>query len=206
MIVLSSPSGGGKTTIARMLMKRDRNIVRSISCTTRKPRAGERNGRDYFFITPTRFKRMVERGDFLEWAKVHRHCYGTPRRWVGLQLSRGKDVLLIIDVQGGNAVKLQNQEALLIFLSPPSLSVLRERLLGRHSEDTASLKERLKNAKREIREGNRYDYQVINDQLAKAAAKVAAIITRKRKRASKKPSNTAESVKIPFIPLKSRLY
>lgn len=101
MIVLSSPSGGGKTTIAHRLLKKDKNIVRSVSCTTRKPRAGEKNGRDYFFITSTRFKSMVTRKAFLEWAKVHRCFYGTPQKWVEEQLQKGKDVLFIIDVQGG---------------------------------------------------------------------------------------------------------
>src|SRR5258708_35327137 len=99
MIVLSSPSGGGKTTVAQMLLKRDKNLVRSVSCTTRKPRQGEKNGRDYFFVTPTRFKSMIAKRAFLEWAKVHLNFYGTPLHWVKKQLEKGKDVLFVIDVQ-----------------------------------------------------------------------------------------------------------
>ena len=184
MIVLSSPSGGGKTTIAQYLLKRDKNIVRSISCTTRKPRAGEKDGRDYFFTTPRRFKAMAARRDFLEWARVHDHFYGTPRRWVGERLLKGKDVLFVIDVQGGKTIKSRHPEALLIFLAPPSFAVLRKRLEGRGSEKTADLRLRLKNAKWEMREGRRYDYQVVNDQLGKAVAEVAKIIRKKRQLAS----------------------
>lgn len=181
MIVLSSPSGGGKTTIAQRLLKRDKNIIRSVSCTTRRPRLGEKNGRDYFFITPIRFKTMVSKGGFLEWAKVHQHSYGTPRRWVVEQMEKGKDVLFVIDVQGGKSIKAAHPGALLIFLNPPYFSVLKKRLEGRQSEGPAALKVRLKNAKREMREGRRYDYQVVNNRLEKAVADVAQIIKKERK-------------------------
>ncbi|HJT23651.1 MAG TPA: guanylate kinase [bacterium] len=180
MIVLSSPSGGGKTTIAQRLLKRDKNIIRSVSCTTRKPRRGEKNGRDYFFITLRRFKAMAAREDFLESARVHDHFYGTPRRWVGEQMAKGKDVLFVIDVQGGKTIKSRNRAALLIFLIPPSFKVLQKRLEGRGSEKDADLKLRLKNAKWEMREGRRYDYRVVNDRLGKAVAEVAKIIRKER--------------------------
>lgn len=180
MIVLSSPSGGGKTTIAQRILKRDKNIIRSVSCTTRKPRPGERNGRDYFFITPTRFKVMAAHGQFLEWASVHGHFYGTPRRWVMEQMEKGKDVLFVIDVQGGKAIKSRHRQALLIFLTPPSFVVLRERLEGRQSEKKADLKIRLANAKWEMREGRRYDYHVVNDRLGRAISEVTKIIKKER--------------------------
>ena len=147
LIVISSPSGGGKTTVAGKLLRRDRNIVRSVSCTTRKPRKGEKNGRDYFFVTPARFKSMISKKAFLEWALVHKNYYGTPRVWVERKRKEGKDVLFVIDVQGGKAVKRQESGALLVFLKPPSFSVLRKRLLGRGSDDPASLKVRLENAR-----------------------------------------------------------
>ncbi|SRR5579871_204406 len=180
MIVLSSPSGGGKTTIAHRLLKRDKNVIRSVSCTTRKPRPGERNGRDYFFTTPARFKAMAARKQFLEWAKVHNHFYGTPRRWVVEQMERGRDVLFVIDVQGGKAIKKGHREALLIFLKPPSFSVLKGRLEGRQSEKKADLKIRLDNAKWEMREGRHYDYHVVNDRLGQAVSQVAKIIKKER--------------------------
>lgn len=180
MIVLSSPSGGGKTTIAQRLLKRDKNIIRSVSCTTRKPRPGEKNGKDYFFITPSRFKAMVARKEFLEWARVHNHLYGTPRRWVMEQMERGKDVLFVIDVQGGKSIKARHRKAVLIFLKPPSFLVLRKRLEGRRSEKKADLKIRLDNAKWEMREGRHYDYHVVNDRLGKAVTEVAKIIRKER--------------------------
>lgn len=180
MIVLSSPSGGGKTTIAQRLLKRDKNIIRSVSCTTRKPRPGEKDGRDYFFVTPARFKTMAARKDFLEWARVHDHSYGTPRHWVEEQMAKGKDVLFVIDVQGGKTIKSRNPEALLIFLTPPSFAVLQKRLEGRGSEKGADLKLRLKNAKWEMREGRHYDYRVVNDRLGKAVSEVAKIIKKER--------------------------
>lgn len=187
MVVLSSPSGGGKTTIAQRLLKKDKNIIRSVSCTTRKPRPGEMNGRDYFFVTPARFKAMASRGAFLEWARVHRHCYGTPRRWVGEQLEKGRDVLFVIDVQGGKSIKKGHPKALLIFLKPPSFAILKQRLLGRQSEAPADLKIRLENAKWELREGRGYDHQVVNDRLHKAVAGVAQIIKKERKKADGRP-------------------
>ena len=180
LIVLSSPSGGGKTTVAGKLLRRDRNIVRSVSCTTRKPRAGEKNGRDYFFVTPARFKAMISKKSFLEWALVHRNYYGTPRLWVERKLKEGRDVLFVIDVQGGKSVKRQEPGALLVFLKPPSLATLKKRLLGRGSDDPDSLKVRLRNARRELREGRYYEFQVVNDRLSQTVSEVAKIIRKKR--------------------------
>lgn len=182
MIVLSSPSGGGKTTIAQRILRRDKNIVRSVSCTTRKPRPGERNGKDYFFITPARFRSMVSKRAFLEWAKVHQCFYGTPKKWVEEQMGKGKDVLFIIDVQGGRAIKRKEPGALLIFLKPPSFKVLRERLVGRKSESKEALKIRLDDARWELKEGRRYDRQVVNRRLSKAVADVHRIIREERRK------------------------
>jgi guanylate kinase len=192
LIVLSSPSGGGKTTIARLLLKRDKNIVRSVSCTTRKPRSGEKNGQDYFFVTRARFKTMVAQKKFLEWAWVHKNFYGTPRYWVEGQLKKGRDVLFVIDVQGGKSIKREESGALLIFLKPPSLTVLKKRLLGRGSEDEAALKVRLRDAKWELAKGRHYDAQVVNDRLPKAVADVAKIVQKERKKLNRE---VAENVK-----------
>jgi guanylate kinase len=181
LIVLSSPSGGGKTTIAQRLLKRDKNIIRSVSCTTRKPRRGEKSGSDYFFVTPARFKAMVAQKKFLEWARVHQNFYGTPRHWVEGQLEKGKDVLFVIDVQGGKSIKRQEPGALLIFLKPPSFGILKKRLLGRQSEDKAALKVRLEDAKWELAQNRHYDYQVVNDRLTTAVSDVLKIIRKRRK-------------------------
>jgi guanylate kinase len=185
LIVLSSPSGGGKTTIAHELLRKDKNIVRSISCTTRKPREGEKNGKDYFFVTVARFKAMVLKKTFLEWAKVHQNFYGTPDHWVEAQLNKGKDVLFVIDVQGGKIIKRKVSDALLIFVKPPSFKVLKARLLGRQSESPEALKVRLSDARGEIKEGKHYDYQVINDRLDHAVSHVCEIIKNERKNRTK---------------------
>jgi guanylate kinase len=187
LIVLSAPSGGGKTTIAHALLRKDKNIVRSISCTTREPRKGEKNGKDYFFTTADQFKAMVRKKTFLEWAKVHRCFYGTPGHWVEGQLNKGKDVLFVIDVQGGKTIKHKVQDSVLIFVKPPSFKVLKERLLGRQSEDAKALKVRLKDALWETKEGKHYDYQVINDRLAEAVSLVLKIIQNERKKRLKTP-------------------
>jgi guanylate kinase len=182
LIVLSSPSGGGKTVIAQRLLRADKNIIRSISCTTRSPRRGEKNGRDYFFTPRKRFERMASQKRFLEWARVHGQYYGTPRRWVEGQLKKGKDVLLVIDVQGGKAIRRQCRNSVLVFVFPPSLRVLKKRLLGRRSDDAETIRMRLKNARREMKEGRRYDYRVLNDKLGRAVSNVKRIIRLERKK------------------------
>jgi guanylate kinase len=176
MIVLSSPSGGGKSTLAEVLLKKDGNFVRSVSCTTRKPRSGEKNGKDYFFVSIPRFRERIKKKGFLEWAKVHGHYYGTPKRWVDRQLKKGKDVLLVIDVQGGMTLKRQDPQAVLIFVNPPSLGVLRERLLKRHDNSPRDLAIRLKNAKGEIHQGRQYDYQVVNDRIPQVVVEIMGIL------------------------------
>ena len=168
--------------MAHRLLKRDKNLVRSVSCTTRKPRQGEKNGRDYFFVTPAKFKTMISKRSFLEWAKVHLNFYGTPLSWVREQLGRGKDVLFVIDVQGGMSIKRQEPQAVLIFLKPPHFGVLKKRLLGRRSEDQAALRVRLADAKWEIKESRKYDHHVVNDRLGKAVSDVAKIIRKERRR------------------------
>lgn len=195
LVVLSSPSGGGKTTLAGRLLTKDKNILRSVSCTTRKPRAGERNGRDYFFLSRAKFQKMRDSGAFLEWAPVHGQFYGTPKSWVTAQQDRGKDVLLVIDVQGGRSIRRLDPRALLIFLEPPSLKVLGERLANRRSEDKASLRLRLKTARAEMREGKAYPHRVVNDRLAQAVQEVFQIIRRERKEKLLKASPGARDQK-----------
>lgn len=123
---------------------------------------------------------MASRKDFLEWARVHRNLYGTPIRWVEKQLHKGKDVLFVIDVQGGKTIKRKEPRALLIFLKPPSFAVLKKRLVGRRSENPKDLEVRLRDAQWEIREGRHYDHQVVNDRLPKAVSDVVKIIQKER--------------------------
>ena len=185
LIVLSSPSGGGKTTVAHKILRKDRNIVRSVSCTTRARRPGEREGIDYFFVAPEKFKDMLKRRQFLESAWVHGFHYGTPRPWVESHLRAGKDVLLVIDVQGGRAVRRKSKDALLLFLVPPSFETLKKRLVGRHSDSPEAVKVRLKDAPGEIAAGKHYDYRIVNDKLGEAVAEVARTVRLERRLRSK---------------------
>jgi len=183
LIVLSSPSGAGKTTVAGALLKREPNLVRSVSCTTRPKRLGERDGKDYFFVKPAKFRSMIRRGEFLEWAKVYRNYYGTPKAWVEAQTARGRDVLFVIDIQGGRALRKTKPDAVRVFLKPPSWRVLVRRLTGRGTESREALRLRLKTAVRELAEAPRYDFRVVADRPAWAAARIGKILRTARLRA-----------------------
>jgi guanylate kinase len=150
--------------------------VLSVSCTTRPPRSGEVDGRDYYFLSPEEFERLVEEGAFLEWAEVYGHRYATPMAPVTEALERGRDVILEIDVQGAARVRAQMPDAVLIFLAPPSLEALVERIRRRHTEDEDAMAERLAAASREMEQASWFDHVVINDEVERAAAEVAAII------------------------------
>lgn len=180
LIVVSAPSGGGKTTICNALLKKDKKLVRSISATTRTPRGREKDGKDYYFITAKRFSTLIEKKGFIEWAKVHDNYYGTLRPQVNKQLKAGKDVLLVIDVQGGLQVKEQFPQAVLIFIVPPSMTVLEKRLTGRRTDEPKAVKKRLANARRELKQAKHYDYHVINDRLVQAIENVGCIIKAER--------------------------
>jgi guanylate kinase len=177
LIVLSAPSGGGKTTICEALLRRRHDLVRSVSATTRPPRRGEREGRDYFFLSEASFARQVRARAFLEWARVHGHRYGTPKRAVERQRRQGKDVVTVIDVQGGLTVKRRERQAVLIFVWPPSLPTLEKRLRGRGTDAPATIRTRLQNARWEMSLARYYDYAVINQRLPEAVRQVEAIIT-----------------------------
>ncbi|MBN1596248.1 guanylate kinase [candidate division FCPU426 bacterium] len=182
LIVLSSPSGGGKTTISERLLRRDPLLVRSISATTRQPRGRERRGRDYYYLDKTEFIKRIKRRLFLEWALVHDHYYGTLRSEVGKHQSRGRDVLLVIDVQGGLAVKRLEPGAVLIFIMPPNRKELDRRLRSRGTENARTIRQRLQHARWEMRFAEKYDYTVVNRRLAQALAEVQAILTAERLR------------------------
>lgn len=182
LIVISAPSGGGKTTICEQLLRRDRRLSRSVSATTRLRRGQERQGREYFFVTAAEFRRRIKQRRFIEWAQVHDHYYGTPRQAVERSLAAGQDVVLVIDVQGGLAVKRQYPRAVLIFVMPPSPQVLAARLQGRGTDTQATIRRRLQNARWEMTLAQRYDYQVVNRRLPDAVAQMQAIITAERLR------------------------
>jgi len=177
LFVLSSPSGGGKTTIRRAVLKELPQLAYSVSYTSRSPRPGEVEGVDYFFISREEFEEKIKREEFIEWAEVHGNLYGTSRKFIDDQLSSGKDVLLDIDVQGANEIKKKKGNSVcLIFLLPPSLEVLRSRLIKR-GESEEEIKRRLSRARFEMEMLEQYNYKVVNYDLSQAVRDVSSIIT-----------------------------
>lgn len=175
LIVISGFSGAGKGTVVKNLM--DGGLCRlSISATTRSPRTGEKDGREYFFLTREEFTRRIEEGRFLEWAQFSGNYYGTPKDFVLEQMVAGQDVILEIEAQGALQVKQQYPEAVLIFLTAPSMSALRNRLEGRGTESREQISARLEQARREIEQMHGYDYIVVNDDLEECVNKVQKII------------------------------
>ncbi|MBI3321046.1 MAG: guanylate kinase [Candidatus Omnitrophica bacterium] len=180
VFVLSGPSGGGKTTVVQRLRRILPGLARSVSVTTRPPRAGERGARAYRFVSPAAFRRLRRAGGLLEWARVHDAWYGTPRRPVLQALAGGRDVVLSIDVQGARQVRRAlGNRAVLVFLAPPSMAELRRRLVRRRTDSPAVIRRRLAAARRELACAAWYDHQVVNDRLARAVREVAAIVQRK---------------------------
>lgn len=176
LLVLSAPTGGGKTTIAHRLLESDPALRFSISHTTRGPRPGEADGRDYHFVSRGQFEAMREAGGFLEWAEVHGNLYGTHRGEADAAGREGRDLVLDIDVQGGLQVKRARPDAVLVFILPPSLEELLRRLTGRSAESGFDLHRRLESARRELALAEEYDYNVINEDLERAVADVLDLL------------------------------
>ena len=182
MIVVSGPSGAGKGTICRALMEQNPEVQMSISATTRKPRPGEVDGVNYFFMDKDAFLEMRDRDGFIEWACFCQNYYGTPKEKVEELLDAGKDVILEIEVQGAMQVRSEYPEAAFVFIVPPSMEELRNRLTGRGTESPEVIEERLKTAMWECTFMERYNYIVVNDQVAQATEDLAAIIQAEKSR------------------------
>lgn len=176
LFVISGPSGAGKGTLVTRVREVRSDLGLTVSATTREPRAGEIDGVNYYFLTDDEFTSRVEAGDFIEWAQVHDHRYGTLASEVDRNLSTGQSLILEIDVQGALAVKERFPEAVLIFIEPPSLDVLKERLIGRGSETPESLALRLHTAEGEMQLRDRYDEIVVNDDLDRATDELIAVL------------------------------
>ena len=181
LIVIAAPSGGGKTSLINGLLQRDSRLVLSISHTTRLPRPGEANGRHYHFISEAAFKNMVNDGDFIEHARVFDHLYGTNRKSVAAQLLEDRDVILEIDWQGARQVRAAFPDCCLIFIIPPSLDTLRERLTGRGQDSASVIQRRMKDAQAEISHWDEFDQLVVNDDFDLALEELLTIINDHRK-------------------------
>lgn len=176
LFVISGPSGAGKGTVVREILKHRPELVLSVSVTTRPARPGERQGMHYDFIGEIEFKAMRDRGDLLEWAEVFRNYYGTPRAPVESALAAGKDVVCELDIQGAASVKRAKPEAVLIFIEPPSMEDLKSRLRGRGTEDPHDMTARIDGAYEEMKRKELYDHIVVNDRLEDAVADLLRIL------------------------------
>jgi len=194
LIVVSGPSGAGKSTVVFKAIEGRKNFCFSTSVTTRAPRPGEIDGREYFFIDRKRFDEMVEKDELLEHAVYVKNCYGTPKDYVQKQLESGMNVVLDIEVQGARQVNKKMPDAIKIFVIPPSLQELKRRLEGRKTETEDTIKARLARARQEYSEADFYDYIIINDEVERAAIELMSIITAERCKASERMHYLTEEI------------
>ena len=180
LYVVAAPSGAGKTTLVRMLLDSESSVHLSISFTTRAPRPGEQNGREYHFVDAEAFRGMIDRHEFLEWAEVHGNFYGTSKKWIADQLAGGHDVLLEIDWQGAQQVRQLFPEAIGVFILPPSMEELTRRLTGRGTDSAEVISRRLAAAQAEMRHVGEFDYVIINDRLEQALDELRAVVCASR--------------------------
>lgn len=180
LYIVAAPSGAGKTTLVRLLLENDPEICLSVSTTTRLPRPGEQDGREYHFVDVPVFLDRIGNGDFLEWAEVHGNYYGTSKSWIAEQMTAGRDVLLEIDWQGAQQVRKVFPAAIGVFILPPSLEALHERLSGRGTDSSETIARRIAAARDEMRHVDEFDYVIINDDLQQALANLRSVISASR--------------------------
>lgn len=176
LLVISAPSGTGKTTLCRLLMDQFKGISYSVSHTTRKPRAGEVHGTDYYFVSVEEFERMITNQELVEWAKVHDNYYGTSLGFIRQSLDQGRDILLDIDVQGATNIRAVYPEAVTVFIMPPSMEALRERLGKRGTDSPEVIETRIKNAVMEMEQKDLYRHVIVNDDLETAKNQLFSIV------------------------------
>jgi len=180
LFVVAAPSGAGKTTLVRLLLEQETTVGLSISYTTRGPRPGELDGREYHFVDTAEFRAMIERHEFLEWAEVHGNFYGTSKKWIADRLAAGGDVLLEIDWQGAQQVRQLFPQAIGVFILPPSMEELERRLNGRGTDAADVIARRLAAAQAEMRHVGEFDYVIINNELEEALADLRAVVRASR--------------------------
>ncbi len=194
LIVVSAPSGAGKTSLCEEAVRQIPGLVHAISYTTRVPRPHEVNGRDYYFVDEATFQRMVEAGEFAEWARVHGNLYGTSRGLLEAHLAAGRDIILDIDTQGATQLKRVYPEGIFVFILPPSWGQLEGRLRARQSDPPEEIERRLRKAREEMKSFRDYDYVIINDVLERAARRLCAIIVAERCRSFRLDSGLQEAL------------
>ncbi len=182
LVVVSAPSGAGKTSLCEWVVAAVPNLDHSVSFTTRPPRPDEKDGRDYSFVDEATFRTMVDRGDFAEWAVVHGHLYGTSQALLQRHFAAGHDVILDIDTQGAAILRREHPDAVSVFIVPPSWAMLEERLRRRRSDAEADIQRRLQRAREEAKHYAEYQYVVVNDVFARAAEELKAIVLAERRR------------------------
>lgn len=185
LVVVSAPSGAGKTSLCEWVVTAVPNLAHSVSFTTRPPRPDEKDGRDYHFVDEGKFRAMAERGDFAEWAVVHGHLYGTSQALLERHAAAGQDVVLDIDTQGAAILRGVHPDAVSIFVIPPSWAKLEERLRRRQSDTEADIQRRLQRAREEVKHYAEYQYVIVNDVFTRAAEELKAIILAERRRSAR---------------------
>ena len=193
LLIVSGPAGTGKGTVCKEILERNKDVLYSISATTRNPREGEVDGVNYIFTEEDKFKDMVEKGEFLEHAYVHTNYYGTPKKYVMDQVEKGQIVLLEIEVQGALQIKQNYSEAIFVFLLPPSMKELKSRIIKRGTESMEDIERRYENAFKEIELLGKYDYFVVNNQVDQAVEDIEAIIRAEKLRV-KRHTNIKEEI------------
>lgn len=186
LIVVTGPSAVGKGTICHALRQETPNLHWSVSCTTRKQRPGEVHGKDYFFIDEAEFRRRIEAGELLEWAQVYSNYYGTPRQYVDEMIENGHDIILDIDMQGARRVRDMYPGSVFVFVIPPSMEALRQRIIGRGTESDEAVRLRLEQAPKWIEEGLQYDYVIVNDDLQEAVRHLRTVIEAEKSRTTRR--------------------
>lgn len=194
LIVVSSPSGGGKGTLIDRVLKIVPGVSYSVSYTTRTPRGAEQNGREYFFVSTAVFDDKSRRGEFLEWANVYDHLYGTSRAQVEKERAAGRDIILEIDVQGAASIRRLVEDAVCVFILPPSFELLRQRLIARGTDSPVDLERRLLGAPAEVKQYRDFQYVILNDDVDRASAQLAAVIYAERARRERQEPKLKETL------------
>ena len=194
LIVVSSPSGGGKGTLIDRVLQTVPGVSYSVSYTTRAPRGAEQDGREYFFVSAATFEGLIRQGEFLEWADVYGHLYGTSKAQVERERAAGKDIILEIDVQGAASIRQLIDDAVSVFILPPSFELLRDRLAARGTDSPADLERRLRGAPAEVEQYKCFQYVILNDDIDRASAQLASVIYAERARRERQQPKLKETL------------